>query len=344
MRHLFSSSIKQVNWLRKSESQLSVRIEGQYSQQRLLTRELDDLRSMLDEQHRKSSFYDHEHAHISDISKQSRFKLDTLLTQSRQLGDSSLGLKFEVQSKEREQDTLQQEVEQLRKRKGELLHVITTATVRVQEGHESHTKLRQDIDKLKHLCQELRIDIEERKRQDAKEALRLVDVEGELAHAREKLEGQTETVQRLEGRYEEEKQFTQDLNVRLRHEKTHNEAVEQQMQELLSRNRDLELQLERLNDESVRMRRVKEANNVEKQHLESEVKSLNQLCEVRMKANENLARELQQLAEDDEIIRQRLDRANRIMSLKDRNGSQINESLKQLEKSKSPIRRREPYE
>lgn len=70
---------------------------------------------------------------------------------------------------------------------------------------------------------------------------------------------------------------------------------------------------------------------------------MSQVCDIRMKANESLARELQQIAEDDEMIRQRLDRAERIMRLKNRNEGQINESMRHVEKSKSPIRRREPF-
>lgn len=88
---------------------------------------------------RKAQFYEHEHTHLSDISRQSRLKLDNLMTQSRHLGDLSLGLKVDVQVREQEQTTMQQEVDQLRRRKTELLHMITTATERVQEGHQSHT-------------------------------------------------------------------------------------------------------------------------------------------------------------------------------------------------------------
>jgi hypothetical protein len=105
----------------------------------------------------------------------------------------------------------------------------------------------------------------------------------------------------------------------------------------------LELALERAQDEAVSMRRVKDANDQERQHLEQELSSLSQVCEIRMRANENLARELQQIVEDDEAIRQRLDRANRILKLKAKNGNQINESLRNIEKSKSPIRKREPF-
>lgn len=187
----------------------------------------------------------------------------------------------------------------------------------------------------------MRIDIEERKRRDAKEATRLQDVEGKLIHSKKRLETQSLIVKNLEARFEEEKQFTQDLNVRLRHERTQIEAVDTHIRELQERKGELMGQIESANDEAVTLRRIKDQNEQERRHLEGEVSALSQVCEVRMKANENLARELQQMAEDDEVIRQRLDRANRISSLKDRCGSQINESLKNLEKSRSPIRRRE---
>jgi hypothetical protein len=45
------------------------------------------------------------------------------------------------------------------------------------------------------------------------------------------------------------------------------------------------------------------------------------------------------MAEDDEVIRQRLDRANRIQTLKERNHSELLHTLRDVEKSKSPIKR-----
>ena len=60
------------------------------------------------------------------------------------------------------------------------------------------------------------------------------------------------------------------------------------------------------------MRRLRDEQAEERRQVESEVAALNMVCEQRMRANDNLARELHQMAEDDEVIRQRLDRQTRI--------------------------------
>ena len=71
------------------------------------------------------------------------------------------------------------------------------------------------------------------------------------------------------------------------------------------------------------MRRIREAQDEERRQVEAEVNALNVVCEQRMRANDNLTRELHQMAEDDELIRARLDRQGRISQLKDRNEAQL---------------------
>ena len=61
-------------------------------------------------------------------------------------------------------------------------------------------------------------------------------------------------------------------------------------------------------NEATRLRRIREAQDEERRQVEAEVNALNVVCEQRMRANDNLTRELHQMAEDDELIRARLDR------------------------------------
>lgn len=141
-------------------------------------------------------------------------------------------------------------------------------------------------------------------------------------------------------RYDAEKAVSEELTFKMRQQRNHMDDIERDIRDLKDDKSRLIEELERAREEATRLRRVKEGNDAERRGLEREVSGLNQLCEVRMRANESLGRELQQMAEDDEVIRQRLDRTNRIVTLKNRNEGQIQESLKAVEKSKSPIRRR----
>jgi len=71
---------------------------------------------------------------------------------------------------------------------------------------------------------------------------------------------------------------------------------------------EIEGQTQLEQNEATRLRRIREAQDEERRQVEVEVTALNTVCEQRMRANDNLTRELHQMAEDDELIRARLDR------------------------------------
>ena len=77
--------------------------------------------------------------------------------------------------------------------------------------------------------------------------------------------------------------------------------------------------LGRAQEEVASLRRQKEDYDEERRAIERELGRMGFEGETLAKANESLVRELQQMAEDDEIIRQKLDRAARINTLKNRN-------------------------
>ena len=121
--------------------------------------------------------------------------------------------------------------------------------------------------------------------------------------------------------------------------KQEQELAEERLRQLSGEKRLVESGLDKAREKATRLRRVKETNDKEIRELEQEVKALNGVCEARQVANESLGRELTQMMEDDELIRQRLDRASRIQNLKAENQRNITQSWVQVEKSKSPIRR-----
>jgi chromosome segregation ATPase len=97
-------------------------------------------------------------------------------------------LKIDLQVKEREEQEMASEVELLRKKKTELLHLITTSTDGVAEGHQQHTKYKEDIHRLKGICQELRINIEERKRKVVSMQTQSQGLQQEVNMTQEKLD------------------------------------------------------------------------------------------------------------------------------------------------------------
>ena len=72
----------------------------------MLTRELEDLKLMLEEQQRKNLFYQSEMSSLEIISRESRAKLDSLQSESRHLCDQSYGLKVDLQMREKEEQNL----------------------------------------------------------------------------------------------------------------------------------------------------------------------------------------------------------------------------------------------
>ena len=74
--------------------------------------------------------------------------------------------------------------------------------------------------------------------------------------------------------------------------------------------------------------------------LQAEIDALNNHIRVLQIQNEDLTKELDQFVEANEIIRQRLDRKNRVVELRSKNEVQIQKSLVQVNEAKSPNRYR----
>jgi hypothetical protein len=112
----------------------------------------------------------------------------------------------------------------------------------------------------------------------------------------------------LEGEYGREQRLTEDIQDRARHQRVQLNETEACIHQLKFKKLEIEGQTQLEQNEATRLRRVREAQDEERRQVEAEVNALNTVCEQRMRANDNLTRELHQMAEDDELIRARLDR------------------------------------
>jgi predicted nuclease with TOPRIM domain len=84
------------------EAQQQFKMENQYSVQRKLARELEDLRGTLEEHMKKTGEYDKELAYQEKAAQESRIRLDRLQNESRRITDVSYSVKIDVQCKDRE--------------------------------------------------------------------------------------------------------------------------------------------------------------------------------------------------------------------------------------------------
>ena len=71
-------------------------MENQYSLQRKLTRELDDLKATLEEHMKKTIEYDKELSYQERAAQDSRIRLDRVQNESRRLSDVSYSVKIDV--------------------------------------------------------------------------------------------------------------------------------------------------------------------------------------------------------------------------------------------------------
>lgn len=83
---------------------------------------------------------------------------------------------------------------------------------------------------------------------------------------------------------------------------------------------------------------VKRDLDNEEEQLIREIDALNKHCELLREQNRGISIELEDLVACDEIIRQRLDRKNRVNELRERNQDEMRRSAMNLERSKSPLR------
>lgn len=72
--------------------------------------------------------------------------------------------------------------------------------------------------------------------------------------------------------------------------------------------------------------------------LQAEIDALNNHIRVLQINNEDLTKELDQFVEANELIRQRLDRRNRVVELRNKNEVQIQKSLVYVQEARSPAR------
>jgi chromosome segregation ATPase len=102
---------------------------------------------------------------------------------------------------------------------------------------------------------------------------------------------------------ENEKAISDDLASKLRHIKNDLDSTDREVRQLTMKLRDVNFDINLEQEEAVKLRSQRENLEEQRRQLESEVNALGNVCEMRGKANEHLGRELEQMAEDDEIIR-----------------------------------------
>ena len=73
-------------------------------------------------------------------------------------------------------------------------------------------------------------------------------------------------------------------------------------------------------------------------NLQVEIESMNNHIRVVSHQNDELTREIDQFVQANEVIRQRLDRKNRVEELRNRNDYQLQQSVAKVTHSRSPIR------
>lgn len=73
-------------------------------------------------------------------------------------------------------------------------------------------------------------------------------------------------------------------------------------------------------------------------NLQVEIDSMNNHIRVVSHQNDELTREIDQFVQANEVIRQRLDRKNRVSELRQKNEMNLQSSLAQVHHSKSPVR------
>ena len=100
--------------------------------------------------------------------------------------------------------------------------------------------------------------------------------------------------------------------------------------------RDLQVEIEKYEYENAEARKQKDRFTQEELTLRNQIDALSRHITLLQNQNGELGEELQALVERDELIRQRLNRRDRVLELKERNEHQLTRSKHVLERSRSP--------
>ena len=106
-----------------------------------------------------------------------------------------------------------------------------------------------------------------------------------------------------------------------------------------ARKRDIQAEIERAEREGLDLRRQRARGEDEQRELDQQIQALSRHCDLLSKSNDELAQELQIMVEADDLIRERLNRRERVLQIRDKNEGELGRSKHLLEKTRSPIAR-----
>ena len=139
----------------------------------------------------------------------------------------------------------------------------------------------------------------------------------------------------LEQRYKDE---NGELQKRIDQEGCQNVELSGAIKELEVKIRQKEDQLMYMRKELEGARYSNSALLENNSNLQVEIESMNNHIRVVSHQNDELTREIDQFVQANEVIRQRLDRKNRVEELRNRNDYQLQQSVAKVTHSRSPIR------
>ena len=115
--------------------------------------------------------------------------------------------------------------------------------------------------------------------------------------------------------------------------------------ELAGSIKELEVRIRQKEDQLMYMRKELEGARYSNQallennaNLQVEIDSMNNHIRVVSNQNDELTKEIDQFVTSNEVIRQRLDRKNRVDEIRSKNQNQLHESRKFIDRSRSPTR------
>eukprot|EP00347_Sterkiella_histriomuscorum_P012525 403368242 len=333
---------------KRNETELQSRIEYQFSASRSMKREAEDLRVINEDlqnnmnvqnyqnRRRKGEDLSIDQQGLHRLADDKQQQLETIKLECQRKSDITQSVSLDAKDKERELFKSQDEVKQTHSQNEVLRAQNASKHKKLECLQRDNAQFSSEAERIALRNRDLLNEIEGKHVQERRLEQEIREKQAQLQDYKERISLYEKNTHETERKLQNENIRSEEIVQRLRTLKQQLDETEEKLRRSQNRRREIQSEMERNDRENQELRRNKARLDDDQIDLRDQINAMNKHCDLLAKQNDELAQELQLMVETDELVRERLNRRERVLQIRNHNEDQLLRSRVQMERSKSP--------
>ncbi|CDW77691.1 UNKNOWN [Stylonychia lemnae] len=285
---------------------------------------------------RKGDDYSVDHQGLLRMSDDKLERIEAMRADIQRKTDLNHALKLDISDQEREALKLSDEVKQQLSQNDVVRSQNISKQKKIEIQEKDNWHFQSELERLVARNQDHLQEIDGKRVQENRQEQELREKQQQLQDIKDRINQYEKSINDNERRLLNENQRQEEISQRIRQQRILVDESDEKLRRAQLKRKEIQAEIERADRENSDLRRAKARSEDETKDLQTQIEALNRHIELLGRQNDELAQELQIMVETDELIRERLNRRERVQQIRGKNEEQLYRSQAHLERSKSP--------